>query len=78
MREGTKQQLTTSRSDIWELYLAFTPRRSIEGILVFGLVWRQRQEGRWLYMKADKQVKAAVELVNAAHHSRLSRRLRRP
>ena len=61
----------------WQLYHTVAPHRSVNGPLVFGLVWRQRREGRWIYMQADEQVRAAVELVNAAHRSRRSRRLRK-
>jgi hypothetical protein len=64
--------------DDWQLYQTLTPRRSIKGDFVFGLVWRQRRDGRWVYMQADEQVKGAVGLVDAAYRSRRSRRLRKP
>jgi hypothetical protein len=66
-----------SEADRWQLYHTVAPRRSVKGAFVFGLVWRQRRDGRWIYMQTDKRIKAAVELVDAAHRSRLSRRLRR-
>jgi hypothetical protein len=66
-----------SEADRWQLYRTVAPRRSVKGAFVFGLVWRQRRDGRWIYMPTDEQVKAAVDLVEAAHRSRLSRRLRR-
>jgi len=62
----------------WQLYRAVTPHRSVTGPLVFGLVWRQRRDRRWIYLPADEQVKAAVGLVEASMRSRRSRRLRRP
>ena len=52
-------------ADDWQLHRTLTPRRSVKGDLVFGLVWRQRRDGRWIYMPADKQVKAAVGLIDA-------------
>jgi hypothetical protein len=78
MQEQINQQPKSSEAGSWRLYSAFAPHRSVDGEVVLGLVWRQRQDGRWIYMRADRQVKAAVELVEAAHRSRLSRRLRRP
>jgi len=63
--------------DAWQLYHALTPHRSVEGRLVVGLVWRQRQDGRWIYTQTDEQVKAAIRLVDAAHRCRRSRRLRK-
>ena len=64
--------------DHWQLYRTVAPRRSVTGPLVFGLVWRKRRDGRWIYLPVDEQVKAAVELVEASVRSRRSRRLRRP
>jgi len=77
MQPGIDRPATSSDADSWQLYRAIVPHRSIAGAVVLGLVWRQRRRGRWIYMAADKQARAAVELVEAAHRSRLSRRLRR-
>jgi hypothetical protein len=77
MKQEIREQSPHTEPDDWRLYRAVTPRRSITGLLVFGLVWRQRQDGRWIYMQTDEQVKAAVELVEAAQRSRRSRRLRK-
>ena len=62
----------------WQLYHTLAPRRSVRGPFVFGLVWRQRRDGRWIYMQTDEHVKAAIGLVDAAHRSRRSRRLHKP
>ena len=77
MQQEINQQASSSEENNWHLYRAIAPHRSIEGAVVLGLVWRKRRDGRWIYMRADEQVKAAVELVEAARRSRLSRRLRR-
>ena len=64
-------------ADHWHLYHTLMPRRSISGPVVLGLVWRQRRNGRWIYMPTDEQVRAAVKLVTVAQQSRRSRRLRK-
>jgi hypothetical protein len=77
MQETIKNSQNTLAGD-WQLYHTVTPRRSVRGPLVVGLVWRQRRDGRWIYMRTDDRVKAAIGLVDAAHRSRQSRRLRKP
>ena len=77
MKQERLEQSPHAEPGDWHLYRAVAPRRSVTGPLVLGLVWRRRRDGRWIYMQADEQVKAAVELVEAAQRSRRSRRLRR-
>jgi hypothetical protein len=77
MMQETFEQSPSADADDWQLYHTLAPRRSVAGAFVVGLVWRQRRDGRWIYMQADQQAKAAVELIDAAHRSRRSRRLRK-
>jgi hypothetical protein len=44
-----------SRGEIWHLYRAYLPRRSITGRLLFGLVWRRRDRNRWIYRKVERR-----------------------
>jgi hypothetical protein len=60
----------------WHLFHTLAPHRSVSGSVVLGLVWRQRRNGRWIYMESDPQIKAAVKLISAGYRSRRSRRLR--
>jgi hypothetical protein len=38
-------------AEVWHLWTVMVPRRSITGRLVFGQVWRRRDERRWIYKK---------------------------
>ena len=77
MMQERLEEFPHSEADGWQLFRTVAPRRSVKGAFVFGLVWRQRRDGRWIYMQANKRAKAAVELVGASQRSRRSRRLRR-
>jgi len=35
----------------WHVFTVMFPRRSITGRLVWGTVWRRRDQGRWLYKR---------------------------
>jgi hypothetical protein len=35
----------------WHIWTVTLPRRSITGRLVWGTVWRRRDNGRWIYKK---------------------------
>jgi hypothetical protein len=36
---------------IWHVWTVTIPRRSITGRLVWGTVWRRRDDGQWIYKK---------------------------
>jgi hypothetical protein len=38
--------------EVWHLWQAFVPRRSITGRLLWGTVLRRRDGGRWIYKKS--------------------------
>jgi hypothetical protein len=38
-------------SEIWHLWTVIMPRRSIDGTLVFGKVWRRFDGRRWIYRR---------------------------
>jgi hypothetical protein len=40
-------------AQIWHLWTAFIPRRSITGRLIFGQVWRRHDGRRWIYKTAS-------------------------
>lgn len=37
--------------EVWHLWTIIVPRRSITGGLLWGTVWRRRDDGRWIYKK---------------------------
>ena len=37
--------------EVWHLWTIIVPRRSITGHLLWGTVWRRRDDGRWIYKK---------------------------
>jgi hypothetical protein len=65
-------------ADGWHLHYAVVPHRSIAGGIAIGLVWRQREGDRWIYMQGNAEIRAAVKLIAASHRSRWSRRTRNP
>lgn len=41
----------SSWADIWHLWTVIMPRRSINGQLVYGKVWRRHDGRDWIYKK---------------------------
>jgi hypothetical protein len=41
----------SSWTEIWHLWTVIVPRRSINGQLVVGKVWRRHDGRRWIYRK---------------------------
>ena len=48
LRTATRRRLDDGAWHVWTVTL---PRRSITGRLVWGTVWRRRDQGRWLYKR---------------------------
>jgi len=48
LRTATRRRLDDGAWHVWTVTL---PRRSITGPLVWGTVWRRRDQGRWLYKR---------------------------
>jgi hypothetical protein len=46
LRAATRRRLDDGA---WHVCTVTFPRRSITGRLVWGTVWRRRDQGRWLY-----------------------------
>jgi hypothetical protein len=44
-------KLKITCDDVWHLWPVIIPRRSITGRLVWGTVWRRRDDRRWIYKK---------------------------
>jgi hypothetical protein len=42
--------------DHWHLWRVVIPRRTIEGKLVWGQVWRRRDRGHWIYKKVTEYI----------------------
>lgn len=38
-------------ADVWHLWTVILPRRSINGKLVYGRVWRRHDGRQWIYKK---------------------------
>jgi hypothetical protein len=45
------RMLCPEYDEVWHLRNVIIPRRSITGRLVWGTVWRRRDDGRWIYKK---------------------------
>ena len=45
------RMLSPEYDEVWHLYRVIIPRRSITGRLVWGTVWRRRDDHRWIYKK---------------------------
>jgi hypothetical protein len=41
----------SSWTEIWHLWTVIVPRRSINGQLVYGKVWRRHDGRQWIYRK---------------------------
>lgn len=57
----------------WHVWTVTIPRISITGQLVWGIVMRRRDEGRWIYKKYIESKDRTVEFfMNAARKKRTS------
>jgi len=45
--------------EVWHLWTVIIPRRSITGRLLWGMVLRRRDDGRWIYKKYTASIDAA-------------------
>ena len=45
------QKQSVPDDQIWHVWTVTIPRQSITGRLVWGTVWRRRDDGRWIYKK---------------------------
>ncbi len=43
-----------TRGETWHLHRIIIPRRSITGKLLYGVVWRRRDQKRWIYKKVER------------------------
>ena len=63
LRTATRRRLDDGAWHVWTVTL---PRRSITGRLVWGTVWRRRDQGRWLYKRyVEPRVKDGGKLTSA-------------
>jgi len=51
--------------EVWHLWTVIIPRRSITGRLLWGMVLRRRDDGRWIYKKYIEGVDATEYRVSA-------------
>jgi len=50
-RSSQPPDLRSGWTEIWHLWTIIVPRRSINGQLVYGKVWRRHDGRQWIYKK---------------------------
>jgi len=56
---ASKHKQRLPYEEVWHLWTILIPRRSITGRLLWGMVLRRRDDGRWIYKQRVESVSAA-------------------